>query len=173
MATTKDIINEYIDLENELEYNQGDEQISSDLVKVQQKMKNKVEGIDSFCVELSKQKNLIDAEIKTHMDELKRLRSRKKAIENTEKYLNKTLIPMVVKTMGEDGVFRTNTTRYKLYETWGPVTIIDEEAVPDKYKRAKIEVDKKGAREDVIKAAENGIGIAGLSIEKVDRIRRS
>ena len=173
MATTRDIINEYIDLENELEYDEDNKEISSNLIKVQSKMKNKVEGIDNFCVELSRQKNLMDAEIKTLMDELKRLRSRKKAVQKTEEYLNKTLIPMVVKTMGEDGVFRTDTTRYKLYETWGPLNVIDEDAVPDKYKRAKIEVDKKGAREDVIKAAENGIGIAGLSIEKVDRIRRS
>ena len=36
-----------------------------------------------------------------------------------------------------------------------------------------MEVDKKGARKDVIEAAENGIGIGGFAISKVKRVRRS
>ena len=51
--------------------------------------------------------------------------------------------------------------------------IIDEEAIQDKYKRYKVEIDKKGARKDVIDAAENGLGISGFKIEKTKRIRRS
>ena len=40
MATTRDIINEYIDLENELEYDEDNKEISSNLIKVQSTMKN-------------------------------------------------------------------------------------------------------------------------------------
>jgi len=107
------------------------------------------------------------------MDEVKRLRNRKNAIKRTEDYLNKELLPMIINTAGNDGVFKTDTTKYKLYQTWGPVEVIDEESVPDNYKRYKVEIDKKKARQDIIKAAEDGMGISGFQIKKVDRIRRS
>ena len=80
---------------------------------------------------------------------------------------------MIIKTVGNDGIFQTDTTRYKLYQTWGPLEVTDEEAVSDNYKSYKVEVDKKKARQDAIKAAEDGMGIAGFAIEKVDRVRRS
>jgi len=174
MATTRNLVNDYIDLETELELTEEPtpEQTQA-LTVIQTQLTKKVEGLDSYILELHRQENLIDAEMKTLNDEIKRLRNKKKAIAKTEEYFNKVLIPMVIKTMGEDGVFRTNTTRYKLYTTWGPIEVTDEDLVPDKYKRMKLEVDKKGVRKDLIKAAENSMGIAGFRIEKVERIRRS
>jgi hypothetical protein len=80
---------------------------------------------------------------------------------------------MIIETAGENGVFQTTTTRYKMYETWGPVEIIDEDAISDSYKRFKVEIDKKKARKDAIDAAETGTGIAGFKIEKTKTIRRS
>ena len=75
--------------------------------------------------------------------------------------------------IGNDGVFQTDTTRYKMFETWGPLEVTDEEAINDNYKRYKVEIDKKKARKEVIAAAEDGLGISGFKIEKVKRVRRS
>ena len=122
---------------------------------------------------MNKKTSLIDAEIKTYQDEIKRLRGRKNAIKKTEDYLNKDLIPMIIETAGNDGVFETETTRYKLFETWGPLEITNEESIDDKYKRYKVEFDKKSARKDAIEMAESGMGIGGFKIEKVKRVRRS
>ena len=80
---------------------------------------------------------------------------------------------MIIETAGNDGVLKTDTARYKLYETYGPLTVEDEDEVPNEFRRVKIEVDKKNARKAVIEAAENGLGISGFSIEKVKRVRRS
>tara|TARA_Y100001938_G_scaffold55226_2_gene77042 strand:+ start:5024 stop:5593 length:570 start_codon:yes stop_codon:yes gene_type:complete len=147
--------------------------IEQGVKEIKKELSNKVSGIDYFMLELNKKDNIIDAEIDTLMKEVKRLRTRKKAIKKTEDYMNKELLPMIVETAGENGVFNTNTTRYKLYETWGKLEVIDEDAIQDKYKRYKVEIDKKNARKDVIDAAENGMGISGFKIEKTKRIRRS
>ena len=186
--TTRDMIGALIDLENELTYLEmqfdpddehrsavGDEIAitANKIVKLKSDIANKTSGIDYFIMEMNKQSGLIDAEIQTYLDEVKRLRLRKAAIKKTEDYLNKDLIPMIIETAGTDNVFKTDTTRYKLYETWGPLEVTDPEEVDDKYKRYKVEVDKKGARKDVIEATENGLGVSGFRIQKTKRVRRS
>ena len=179
--TTRDLIGTLIDLQIDRDNQEliapedtGALALIDDAIEeVKIEIGRKTSNIDHFMLSMNKNTNLIDAEIKTHMDEVKRLRARKNAIKKTEEYFNKSLLPMIIKTVGNDGVFQTDTTRYKLYQTWGPLEVIDEESVSDNYKRYKVEVDKKKARQDAIKAAEDGMGIAGFAIEKVDRVRRS
>ena len=181
--TTRDLIGMLIDLEQDMTYLENNIQdteneiaiadVEQKIAAVKTQIANKTSGIDYFIVEMNRQTGLIDSEIETLTAEVKRLRSKKKSIKKTEDYFNKELIPMIIETAGNDGVFKTDTAKYKLYETWGPIEVIDEEAVPNEYKRAKIEVDKKGARKAVIEAAENNMGIAGFAIHKVKRIRRS
>jgi len=180
--TTRSLVDEFIDIENDIELaemDEGDESVAlqknlhNNLEVVRNKMKNKVDNIDRFSLELSRQENLLDAEMKSLRNEMNRLNKRKKAINKTKDFFNKSLLPMVIETCGNDGVFRTNTSRYSMYETWGPLEVIDEESIPDKYRRYKMEVDKKGARKDVIEAAENGIGIGGFAVSKVKRVRRT
>ena len=174
--TSRDLIGIIIDLEEDILLEQDEDAkviLENKLVEVKKEISRKVEGIDYVAIEMSRQSSLIDAEIKTMNDEVKRLRNKKAAIKKTEDYFNKTLLPMIIETAGNDGVFKTNTAKYKLYETWGPLEVNDEDSIPDDYKRVKIEVDKKGARKAVIEATEQGMGIAGFTINKVKRVRRS
>ena len=182
--TTRDLVETLIDLELETDLLQTSEireeerenmlvTINESIKTVKNQIANKASGIDHMIVAMNKKASLIDAEIKSYMDEVKRLRNRKAAIKRTEEYFNKELLPMIVETAGNDRVFETDTTRYKLYQTWGALEVMDPDAIPDKYKRYKVEIDKKGARKDVIDAAENGLGISGFKIEKTKRIRRS
>ena len=179
--TTRDLIGSLIDLQIDRDMqeltepdNPGPLALIDDAIgEVKNQIARKTSGIDFMIVEMNKNKALIDAEIQTHMDEVKRLRNRKKSIDKTEEYFNKELLPMIIETAGNDGVFNTDTTRYKMFETWGPLQITDEEVIPDNYKRYKVEIDKKKARKEVITAAEDGLGISGFKIEKVKRVRRS
>lgn len=190
--TTRELIGNLIDLQIELdnlnfrmnsvsectleESNEWDvekEKLDTAIAETKKSIANKTSGIDHFIVEMNRNKDLIDAEIQSYMDEVKRLRNRKAAIKRTEDYFNKELLPMIIETAGNDGVFKTDTTKYTMYETWGPLQVIDEEAINDNFKRYKVEIDKKGARKAAIEAAENGMGIAGFKIEKAKRIRRS
>ena len=182
--TSREHLSTLIDLELDrkfLEQTQGDDPgfveevkpIDEAIVKIKKEMTNKASGLDHMIVEMSKRKDLIDAEIGSLMKEVTRLRRRKDAIKRTEDYFNKNLLPMIIETAGNDGILETKTTRYKLYQTWGPIEVTNEDEVPDNYKRYKVEIDKKGARKEIIAAAENGQGIRGFKIEKVKRIRRS
>lgn len=160
-------------LEQSQEWEAEEKRLDTAIAEVKKSIAAKTSGIDHFIVEMNRNKDLIDSEIKSYMDEVKRLRNRKDAIKRTENYFNKELLPMIIKTAGNDGVFKTDTTKYTMYETWGPIEVIDEDSVPDNYKRYKVEIDKKKARKDAIQAAEDGMGIAGFKIEKAKRIRRS
>ena len=75
----------------------------------------------------------------------------------------------------EDGVYETNTARYKLYETFGPVDI-DPHNISDDFKKVEIveKLDKVKARKAAISAfnSENEMP-AGINIKKVKRVKRS
>ena len=179
--TTRELVGTLIDLEQDLEFLKMTEEpseseiesLEKSIQEVKSQMSNKVSGIDYMIVEMTRRSGLIQSEIQSYTDEVKRLRMKQKAIKKTEDYFNQVLLPMIIETAGNDNVFKTDTTKYKLYETWGALEIIDEDAILDKYKRYKVEIDKKGARKDVIEAAENGMGISGFKITKAKRIRRS
>jgi arginyl-tRNA synthetase len=175
--TTRDLINEFIDVEIEKETGglldlPTSCDIDNKLSIVKGKIKKKTEGIDRFMVELNRKEHLIDAEIEAIKDEMNRLKFRRKAIESMKKYFNNELIPMIVDQLGdENGVYETDTARYKMFETWGPVVVHNEDMIPDEYK-----VVKQTEMINKIKAKEKlklGEVIPGLGISKVKRVRRS
>lgn len=87
-------------------------------------------------------------------------------------YFNNTLLPLVIEELGdENGVYESTTSRYKLYETDGPVIIEDVYEIADTYKTVKhVEtVNKKLAREHL----KQGFTVKGMSMNKVKRVRRT
>ena len=171
--TTRELVGEYIDLEIQAEYASDDEiiDVSDKLDTLKSTIKRKVDGIDYFMVELDRKLYLIDAEIEAIKKEETRLRVRRRATESLKQYFNGVLIPMVVEEVGINGVYETDTARYKLFETWGPVVVLNEEDVPNDFKKVVMteSIDRKKARETLSKGAK----IPGLHIEKVKRVRRS
>ena len=172
-STAKELLGEYIDLEIEVDAPDPDlETLLPKMSLVKNKIKKKVDGIDHFMMELSRREHLIDAEIEALKTEETRLKVRRKAVQNLKDYFNGSLIPMIVEELGDDdGVYETDTARYKMYESWGPTLILNEDSVPDDFKKVTMveAVDKKKAR-DVLKS---GAKIPGLTITKVKRVRRS
>jgi len=174
--TTRELLGEYIDLEIEGEYSNGTEndvaEVAQQLDAVRNKISRKVDGIDYFMTDLNRREHLIDAEIEALKEEEQRLRVRRRAVESLKRYFNNHLLPMVISELGdENGVYETDTARYKMFETWGPVVVLDESDVPDDFKVVKMTeaIDKKKARE-VLK---EGNKVPGLHMDKVKRIRRS
>ena len=175
--TTKDIISEFIDLQTDLllaDDNEEQLQIEEKISNVQSIMKRKVDKIDRFAMAISTKESVIDAEIDSLTKEINRLKLRKKAGLKLKEFFNNHLLPAVVREMGNDGIFETPTARYKLYKSYGKIEVNQELATD--YINIKMEhvIDKKRARKDAIEADKEGRELpAGLSIEKVDRIRRT
>ena len=173
--TTRDLIGEYIDIDIDLQMTTENEEqlmLEEKMTSIQGQIGKKVDGIDYFMVELSRREHLIEAEIEAIKIEQTRLRVRKKAVEGMKEYFNKNLLPMIVSELGdENGVYETDTARYKMYETLGPVAIIDSNAIPDEYKLWEHveKIDKKKAR----KVISQGNTIPGFHAERVKRVRRS
>jgi len=75
----------------------------------------------------------------------------------------------------EDGVYETNTARYKLYETFGPVDV-DPHTISNDFKKVEIveKLDKVKARKAAISAfnAESDMP-QGINIKKVKRVKRT
>ena len=175
--TTKEIIGEFINLQTDLLLAQDNEEqliIEDKLVNVQREMKQKVDKIDRFSLAISTKENLIDAEIEALTKEINRLKLRKKAGLNLKEFFNNQLLPAVVREMGNDGIFETPTARYKLYKSYGKIEVNQELAKDYVIIKMEETIDKKRARKDAIEADKQGKQLpAGLSIEKVDRIRRT
>lgn len=174
--TTRELLGEYIDLEIEGEYSNGDDndvaEVAKQLETVRGKISRKVDGIDYFMTDLNRREHLIDAEIEALKEEEQRLRVRRRAVESLKRYFNTHLLPMVISELGDDnGVYETDTARYKMFETWGPVIVYDESEVPDDFKVVKMteSIDKKKARE----VMKEGNKVPGMHMDKVKRIRRS
>lgn len=176
--TSKELLGDLIDSELYLETNAGIAanedllMVEADVTRIQKDIRKKVDGIDHFMVELSRREHLIDAEIEAMKAEEQRLKVRRKAVERTKEFFTKNLLPMIVDELGDDdGVYETDTARYKMFETYGPVAIIDEERIPDEYKVMEYveKINKKKARQDLTR----GEDIPGFHIEKVKRVRRS
>ena len=184
MATTKELVGELIDVNQEIEYLEKLPELDMDSLKrleehrvtLHQQVKNKLDNVDYFMVELSKREHLIDAEVEALKDEIDRLKSRRRGLEKTMDYLNKTLLPAVILEIGnDDGVYETNTARYKLYETYGGVEI-DPHAVSDDFKRIQIveKLDKVKARKAAISAHKAGDNMPeGINITRVKRVKRT
>ncbi len=138
-------------------------------------MAKKMDGIDYFQIELNKRNGLIHSEIDTYKNEIERLKRRQNVIERVDSYLKKEILPMVVKTLGNnEGVYETDTSRYKLYETYGPVNV-DMEKASASYVKIKMTetIDKVRARKDAIAADKAGQTLEGITINKVERVKRS
>ncbi len=178
--TTKELIGELIDTELNLMLEENPEEkkvIQTQLANIHTQIKSKVEKLDYFLIQVNKKEGLIDAEIEVYKDEIERLKNRKKAAEKTKSFFNSVLLPMVIEEVGDsNGVWQTDTARYKLYETYGPLIIEDTEALDSKYKNVEIteKIDKKLARADAMSAHKSGEEIpAGMSLYKIKRVRRS
>jgi len=184
MATTKELVGELIDVNQEIEYLEKLPELDMDSLKrleehrvtLHQQVKNKLDNVDYFMVELNKREHLIDAEVEALKDEINRLKSRRRGLEKTMDYFNKTLLPAVILEIGnDDGVYETNTARYKLYETYGGVEI-DPHAVSDDFKRIQIveKLDKVKARKAAISAHKAGDNMPeGINITRVKRVKRT
>ena len=120
--------------------------------------------------------NKKDKEIEALKDEVERLKNKRKGLERTKDYFNKQLLPAVILEVGnDDGVYETNTARYKLYETFGPV-IIDAHMLSDDFKKVEIveKLDKVKARKAAISAFNAGQDMPpGIDINKIKRVKRT
>ena len=184
MATTKEIVGELIDVNQQLETLEQRADVDMDEHKVleekrmtlHKEVKTKIENVDYFMMELNKKEHLIDAEVEALKDEISRLQSRRRGLERTKDFFNKNLLPVVIMEIGnEDGVYETNTARYKLYETFGPVDV-DPHDISDDFKKVEIveKLDKVKARKAAISAYNAGKDMpSGINIKKVKRVKRS
>jgi len=183
-----DLLNEKMMLENELlhrdqlsadnlEETESEYQyVTNELTILQQTLKKKMDNIDKFMVNLNKRKHLIVGEIEAQTFEMTRLKKRKNAISSTLQYFNEHLLPSIIHEVGDrNGVFETNTARYKLYKSYGPVKI-DEDLISDDYKKVQMveSVNKTKARKDAIDAHKTSAKFPnGISIYQVEKVRRS
>lgn len=171
--TTRELIGDFIDLDMQLQYATDEEALvlESAIAVTKKDISRKVDGIDHFMVNIDRKMHLIDAEIEAVKKEQLRLSVRRKATESLKKYFNETLIPMVIQEVGTNGVYETDTSRYKLYETYGPVAITDDSILDNEYKYVveNEKIDKKLLRKHLTA----GVEVPGATIHKVKRVRRS
>ena len=101
--TTKDIIGDYIDNENWIDYmSKTEDRDSQNYLNMLQEyneketmlrkeVRSKMEKIDSFVLETKRKEHLIDAETEALKDEIDRLKTRRKSLGKFKDFVNKVL----------------------------------------------------------------------------------
>jgi len=143
--------------------------------RLQANLLDKADNIDLFIVEVDKKVASTEGEIKVLQAEVQRLKNRCTALTNSKKFVTQEALPLIIKAQGVDGKLETTRAKYKLYETYGAV-VIDELALGDNFYTEKTtrSVNKVAAKKAAIKAIEENTGpISGVSISKVERVRRT
>ena len=183
--SARDILGDFIDNELTIEYieKSGEDIPTKELdvylekrIKFQQEMRNKIERVDHFVLDIKRKEHLIDAEVEALKSEIERLKGRRRAVGNFKKFVNDFLLPMVIKEVGtEDGIWETDTARYKLYETYGPVDVNPEIVSKDFIKvEIKESINKVKARNAAISAHKAGKDMPeGIEIKRVEKVRRT
>ena len=117
MATTQELVGELIDVNQQIDDMEKGSDIDMDVHKeleetrmtLHKEVKNKIQNVDYFMLELNKKEHLIDAEVEALKDEIDRLKSRRRGLIRTKDFFNKTLLPAVIEEIGnDDGVYETN-----------------------------------------------------------------
>jgi len=183
--STKDILGDFIDNELTIEYYQKstDDIPSTEMdiyldrrIKFQRELREKIDRVDYFVLDIKRKEHLIDAEVEALKNEIERLKGRRRAIGSFKKFVNDFLLPMVIKEIGtEDGVWETDTARYKLYETYGPVNV-NPELVSNDFKKVEIKesIDRVKARNAAILSHKTGKDMPnGIEIKRVEKVRRT
>ncbi len=176
MSTTRELISDIIELEEDKEFAEDNEveEINTKLVVAKKSLSKKVESLDWFINDLDRRNGSLDGEINVLQKEVTRLKKKKKAVDKIKQYISNEILPMVVKTMGNNGLFETEVARYKLYETYGPVEVDMENCHKDFVKTEIIvKPNKVLARKKAIEADRDDIHLDGISISKVEKVRRS
>lgn len=184
--TTRNLIDELIDVEEELDYQESFEYDSEmdirreaaekikrlkekkDLISHQ--IMQKADNIDKFMFNIEKRIGIYDGEIAVYMSELDTLRTGRRRIQKVKDYLGKTLLPLIIKTVGRNGIYETETAKYTLYETWGGLVISDENKIPEQYKQLVTQIDKRILRKAIIGGT---VEADGAIVERVEAVRRS
>ena len=99
MATTKELVGELIDVNQQIENLEHGTDIDMEQHKVLEETKitlhkevrNKIQNVDYFMLELNKKEHLIDAEVESLKDEIDRLKSRRRGLQRTKDFFNKSL----------------------------------------------------------------------------------
>jgi len=183
--TTRDIVGDYIDNENRMEYlvKSKDHLDKDDITRydevkteLQKEVRIKIKRVDSVVLEVKRKEHLIDAEVDALKEEIERLKMRRRSIGKFKDFVNKFLLPMVIEEVGNaDGVWETDIARYKLYETYGSVDV-DTTTVSKDFIKVEIKesIDRVKARNAAISADRAGKSMPeGIQIRKVKRVRRS
>ena len=184
MATTRELVGELIDVNQQIESVEQatdvdmkqHKKLEETRMTLHKEVRNKIQNVDYFMLELSKKEHLIDAEVEALKDEIDRLKSRRRGLIRTKDFFNKVLLPAVIEEIGnDDGIYETGIARYKLYETFGPVDV-NPHVVSDDFKKVEIveKLDKVKARKAAISAFNADSAMPdGIYITKVKRVKRS
>ncbi|MBT7929791.1 hypothetical protein HN682_07755 [Candidatus Peregrinibacteria bacterium] len=173
--TTKEQINEIIDLENDLLLEPDDPEIQSDLDVARKRLAIKVDNVDNFVMTINEEIAVMTAQLDVHKKEVERMRNRLKSINKTKSYFDEVLLPMAINTIGTDGILQTKTARYKIYETFGK-THVDPDVLEDIYWRTKTtkEPNVSMLRKICIKNyAEKKDFPKGVKMYRLQKVRRS
>ena len=173
--TLHELINDWLLLEERLEYAEYlDDETVDEAKKASQAVLNaildKTDNIDYVAIKLEEKIESLNAVKQVHEAEIGRIRKKIASAKRSKDNLMGVMIPLIIRTIGHDGVVETKSARYKLYQRWGK-PLYDPTKIDEKYKFTEeaLKIDYATLKKDAIDA---GGKLEGVIVPRVDAVRR-
>lgn len=137
---------------------ENDEEVFEALATIEVAIEEKAENYGIIILELN-------SEIEKHKKEEERLKSKRQTLENKVNYLKRNLEETMITL--DKKKFKTDHFSFNIQKNVPGLEILEEDKIPEKYQKIKIEFDKKAIKDD-LKA---GVIIEGVRLKQSESIR--
>ncbi|MAI88187.1 MAG: hypothetical protein CMF98_03690 [Candidatus Marinimicrobia bacterium] len=179
MPSTVELIQALIETHEQLSLDDCPDEYKNVLIEqeklITNEIMNKSDSIHWFLTQIDIEENKLNSTIEIHQRELEKLKKKRLTIDRSKDKM-KELIMTVVDKIGvnqENGnkILKTDNKKYTIYETDGPLELIDENKIPDRYFKTERKLNRSLLRNDVKKTIKKEEEYAKVS--KIKRLKIS
>ena len=177
MPTTVELIQALIETHEQLALDDCPDEFKNVLVKQEKLINNEImeksDSIHWFLTQIDIEEGKLNGAIEIHQLELEKLKKKRTSVDKSKDKM-KELIMNAVNSIGENlengnKVLKSNTNKYTIYETDGPLEILDDTKIPDRYFKIEKKLNKTSLRNDLQKSNNNKEEYA--KIPKIKRLK--
>ena len=177
MPTTVELIQALIETHEQLTLDDCPVEFKNILIKQEKLITNEImeksDSIHWFLTQIDIEEGKLNGAIEIHQQELEKLKIKRSSVDKSKEKI-KELIMNAVESIGdkqENGnkVLKSNTNKYTIYETDGPLEILDDSKIPDRYFKIEKKLNKTSLRNDIKKSNNKKEDYAKIS--KIKRLK--
>ena len=179
MPSTVELIQALIETHEQLSLDDCPDDFKNVLIEPEKLITNEImkksDSIHWFLTQIDIEESKLNSTIEVHERELEKLKKKRLSVDKSKDKMKELIMSAVNKIgVNEDNgnkVLTTDSNKYTIYETDGPLEILDENKIPDYYFKIEKKLNKSLLRNDIKKSINKEETYAKVS--KIKRLKIS